>query len=184
MAQIQYDVTYTESRNRLTNAFRVILAIPHLIVSNLWSQVVNFLAVIQWFIVLFTGKRNDGIYNFQNQWLGYASRVWSYSAMTYDPYPKFGTDPTGVPVMFAHEFEQEPPNRLTNGLRLIWAIPALLLTIALVIASFFASIGQWFVIVFTGKANPGIQGFVTKSIRYCLQTEAYVLLMTDTYPKY
>lgn len=183
MAQIQYDVTYTEPRNRLTNAFRFILAIPHLILSNLWSQASNLCGVIQWFIVLFTGKRSQGLYDFQRQWLGYASRVWSYTAMMYDPYPKFGNDVSGVPTVFNHAYE-EPANRLTNGLRLIWAIPALLFSMVLAIGAFFVTLAQWFVILFTGKANRGMWDFVKKVINYGLQTSAYTGLMTDTYPKY
>lgn len=31
MSQVQFDVTYSEVRNRLTTAFRMILAIPHAI---------------------------------------------------------------------------------------------------------------------------------------------------------
>ena len=65
MSTIGYDVTYQEQRNRLTTAFRFILAIPHLIVSQAWGYLAQILGVIQWFVIVFTGKRNEGMFNLQ-----------------------------------------------------------------------------------------------------------------------
>ena len=123
MSAIGYDVTYQEQRNRLTVAFRIILAIPHLIVSQVWGYLVQVLAVIQWFIVVFTGKRNEGIWNMQQSWFGYYGRVLGYINLLFDQYPPFGTDPGSVPVRSAISFD-ETANRLTVGLRLLWIIPA------------------------------------------------------------
>ncbi|MEO7370172.1 MAG: DUF4389 domain-containing protein, partial [Ilumatobacteraceae bacterium] len=98
MSQVSYDVTYAESRNRLTVAFRIILAIPHLIVSQVWGYLAQVLGVIQWFVIVFTGKRNEGMWNLQQGWLGYYARVNGYTGLLYDQYPAFGTDPGSVPV--------------------------------------------------------------------------------------
>ncbi|MBA3286984.1 MAG: DUF4389 domain-containing protein [Acidimicrobiia bacterium] len=46
---------------------------------SLWGQLAELLAVIQWFIVLFTGQRNDGIWNMQRAYLDYAARVQGYT---------------------------------------------------------------------------------------------------------
>ena len=99
MAPLTYDVSYAEPRNRLTTAFRIILAIPHLIVVGVWGYFAEILAVIQWFIILFTGKRNEGMWDLQWAWLGYAGRVYGYVDLLFDPYPAFGTDPGPVPVV-------------------------------------------------------------------------------------
>jgi hypothetical protein len=182
MSQVVYDVTRNEEpRNRLTTAFRIILAIPHLILVSVWQYAVEIVSVIQWFIILFTGKRNRGLWDFSNSWLGYYSRVYSYAWLLFDEYPAFGTDPGTVPARYELT-DTEPPNRLTNGLRIIWAIPALLISAALAIAAFFVLIVAWFAILFTGKLSDGMFGFVKKVLHYLLQTSAYVALMTDTYP--
>jgi hypothetical protein len=183
MAAFTYDVAYTETRNRLTTAFRIILAIPHLIIVQVWSYLTEILAVIQWFIVLFTGRRNEGLWNLQHAWLGYYCRVYGYVYLLYDPYPAFGTDPGPVPVRAEFSYE-EPANRLTNGLRFIWAIPAIVIAAVLGIAMFFVLIASWFAILFTGKDPRGMFGFVLRVFRYVLQTYSYVLLMTDTYPNW
>ena len=183
MAAVTYEVPYTEERNRLTTAFRIILAIPHLIVVQVWGYLMEILAIIEWFIILFTGKRNEGIWNLQWAWLGYYSRVYGYVDLLYDQYPAFGTDPGTVPARTEFRYD-EPADRLTNGLRFIWAIPAIVVAAVLGIASVFVLIAAWFVILFTGKQPGGMFGFILRVFRYILQTYSYVLLMTDTYPSW
>jgi hypothetical protein len=56
-------------RNRLTTAFRLILAIPHLILvgggrGGLLNAVAIFLAIISWFTLVFTGTQIAGIRQF------------------------------------------------------------------------------------------------------------------------
>jgi hypothetical protein len=183
MAGPTYDVSFTEQRNRLTVAFRIILAIPHLIVAQLWTYLAQILSVIQWFIVLFTGKRNEGIWNLHRSWWEYYARVMSYCGLQHDVFPPFGTDRGAVPVTTTIS-NDEPVNRLTNALRLIWIIPAAIIGALLWIAAFFVEIVSWFAIVITGTQPRGMWEFVQKATRYYLQVQAYGMLMTDVYPKY
>jgi hypothetical protein len=183
MSAVMYDVKYQEERNRVTTAFRLILAIPHLIVAGLWGYFAELLAVIQWFIILFTGKRNEGIWNLQNSYLGYYSRVLAYVDLLYDEYPPFGEDPNQNWVRYSLQY-QESADRLTSALRIIWAIPAILIMFVLSIAGFFVLLVSWFAIVITGKHGRGLFVFLLKVLRFTISTMAYVLLMTDTYPKY
>jgi hypothetical protein len=183
VSAIGYDVTYQEQRNRLTTAFRFILAIPHLIVSQVWGYLAEIVGVIQWFIIVFTGKRNQGLWNLQQSFLGYYSRVLGYVSLLYDPYPAFGTDPGNAPVRTEISYE-ESANRLTSGLRFLWIIPALIIAIFVGIASAVVTLISWFAILFTGKQAKGMWDFVLKSVRYTLQLQSYALLMTDDYPKF
>jgi hypothetical protein len=178
-----YDVEYQESRNRLTVAFRLILAIPHLIIAQVWGYLVEVLAVVQWFIILFTGKRNEGIWNLQRSWLVYYCRVLGYVSLMFDPYPAFATDGPPAPVRSAITFE-EPANRLTCALRLIWAIPAAIIGALATIALEVVLIISWFAIVITGKQPRGMWDYALKTLRFAFQLYSYGLLMTDTYPKW
>jgi Domain of unknown function (DUF4389) len=178
-----YDVGYPEVRNRLTVGLRFIWAIPHLIVSQVWGYLAQVLALIQWFIVVFTGKRNEGIWNLQQSWILYYSRVLGYTDLLYDEYPAFGTDVGSVPVRSAITFE-EPANRLTVGLRLIWIIPAWLILVVVGIGSCVLLVISWFSILFTGKQSRSMWDFILKVARFQLQVQSYGLLMTDTYPKF
>lgn len=184
MAAVQFDVTQPQERDRVSVLLRIIFAIPHLIVSQIWGYLAQILAVLQWFIVLFTGKRNQGIWNLQNQWLGYYARVMAYVDLLYDkPYPPFGTDAGTVPVTQSLEYE-EAANRLTNALRFIWVIPAFVVAAVLSVAATVVLVISWFAILITGKQPSGLYSFLLKALRYLVQTQAYSLLLTDTYPKY
>lgn len=183
MSALTYDISYDETRSRLTNAFRIILAIPHLIVAAVWGYFAEILAFIQWFIIVFTGKRNKALWDLQWAWLGYAGRVQGYANLMFDPYPVFGTAPGPVPVSIDIRYD-EPADRLTNGLRFIWAIPALLMAIVIGIAFSVVVFISWFAIVITGKHPRGLFDFSLRALRYTLRVNTYVLLMTDTYPKW
>lgn len=184
MSALQFDVTPPDQRDRVSVLLRIIFAIPHLIVAQVWGYLAQILALVQWFIVLFTGKRNQGIWNMQHQWLEYYGRVFAYVDLLFDkPYPPFGTDAGTVPVTQSLAYE-EPANRLINALRLIWVIPAAIISGLLSIAATVVVVISWFAILFTGKQPAGMYAFVLKVVRYVLQTQAYGLLLTDTYPKY
>ena len=183
MQQVVFDVPYSEARNRGTTAIRVILWLPHWILYSLWSEVTQLAAVVQWFICVFTGKRNKGIWDFSVAAEAYGSRVNSYGGLLHDVFPPFLTEQGAVPSRYSLEYD-ESVNRLTTALRIIWVIPALILAFLIGIAAFIVVVISWFAIVITGKHPKGMFDFVLKFHRYALQTTAYMLLLTDKYPKY
>jgi hypothetical protein len=184
MAQVEYDVPYSEQRNRGTVAIRIILAIPHLILVSLWSYLMEIIALIHWFIQVFTGKRSRSLCEFSVMYLNYSARVYSYAGLLFDQYPEFIADEGKTPVRFAFQVEEEPMNRLTVALRFIWAIPSGIISAVLAIAIFFVTLVAWFVIVITGKLPAGWHPFLVKAHKYVLQNYAYIYLLTDQYPKY
>lgn len=183
MSTVQYDITYSESRSRLTTLVRPVLAIPHLVVANLLLRVAQVLGVIQWVVVLFTGKRNRGLFDLQNQWLGYGASTYSYVGVMFDRFPPFVTL-NGLDEMRYELQYTEDANRLTNLLRLIWAIPALIIGTVIVVVGTLVTIISWITIVITGKHPRSMFDFLVKVHRYAVRLNAYLLLMTDTYPKY
>jgi Domain of unknown function (DUF4389) len=178
-----YDVEYQESRSRLTVAFRYFLAIPHSIVVGLWGIFAQLLAFIQWFIIVFTGNRNEGLWKMQESYLGYSARVSGYTNLLFDQYPAFGTDPGQVPVRSSITYEPSG-NRLTTGLRFLWIIPAEIVAFIVGIGGAVVVIITWFAIVITGNDPRNMWDFVLKVLRFSLQLQAYALLMTDVYPKF
>ena len=181
MSVLTLDATYPDQRNRLTAVFRLIVAIPHLIVAQVWGYLVEILAVVQWFIVVFTGKRNKGIFDMQYSWLGYYARVMTYVALIHDVFPPFGTEVGNVPVRTDLAYE-EAGNRLTTGLRFLWIIPAALILFVMAIGAYVVAFVSWLMILFTGKQSEGMWNFILKVVRLAMRVQAYGLLMTDTYP--
>ena len=114
MARPTLEVANAPQRNRLTVAFRAILAIPHAIVLNIWDNLTQIISVVQWFIILFTGKRNKSIWALQSSWLSYAARVESYGALLYDKWPSFG-EPTADDSSAIHlSTKKKQAGRLTS----------------------------------------------------------------------
>ena len=183
MTQVDVDVPNSEPRNRLTVAFRIILAIPHLIVLGVYQWVAQFVAIAQWFVCVFTGQRNEGMWKFGDEFMGYASRVYAYVDLLDDLYPGFTAAKPESVVRYSQGYEPEA-NRLTVGLRFIWAIPAMIIAAALSIAGGVVILIAWFAILFTGKFPKGMFDFVLQVLHYSLQYLAYTLLLTDVYPSW
>jgi Domain of unknown function (DUF4389) len=183
MSAFTFEVDHTEARNRVTVAFRIILAIPHLIIAQAWGQFVQVLAFVQWFIVLFTGQRNEGLWSLQRAWLNYDARVVAYTSLLFDQYPAFATDTGPAPVRSDIRFEA-PANRLSNALRIIWMIPAMVIAFVLSIGGIVVVVVSWFAVVFTGRQPKGMWDFLVRVVRFVMRAQSYALLMTDTYPKY
>jgi hypothetical protein len=81
-----------ENRNRLTVAFRLILAIPHLIVLALLGIAGCVVVLIAFFAVLFTGRWPTGLRDFVIGVFRWSIRVQAYLALLTDEYPPFSLD--------------------------------------------------------------------------------------------
>lgn len=178
-----YTIAYTEPRRRLTTLLRYPLAIPHIVIMNVWQNLAQILAFFQWWVILFTGRRNEGIWKLQSAWLGYAARVSSYESLMFDEWPNIGAEPNGEPTTYSFAFEA-PANRLTNFFRLLWLIPSLIVAIVVLVGAAVCTIVAWFAILFTGRHPRGLFDFVVKVHSFMVGLNACALLMTDTRPRF
>ena len=181
MYPIQLEVAPTATRNRVTTLLRIFMLIPHMIVLYLWGIAFFVVMVIQWFAIVFTGKRSQGLFDFQRKFVAYAANVGAYGYLLHDKFPAFGPDDPASPVRFSARYD-ETGNRLTTLLRYFTQIPAAIISGVIGFGAFLAALVSWFAIVFTGKQPQGLFDFITKSLRYAMQVGAYGYLMTDEYP--
>ena len=191
------------SRNRLTTAFRLILAIPHLILvggvglgiashrdssttiggeGGLLGAVVFFLAIVSWFTIVFAGTHIVGIRQFTMFYMRWRVRALAYFMLLEDPYPPFGDAP--YPASIAISDPTAPRDRLTVGLRLLLAVPHYIVLIFVILAWGVTTIIAWFVILFTGSYPEGLYDFGAGALRWLLRVEAYLLLLVDDYPPF
>ncbi len=183
MAAVAFDIEYTAERDRLSSALRILYALPHLIIANVLQGLQEVLSFVHWWIILFTGKRNAGIWGLSKGVLNWQSRAYTYAGLMYDTYPAFAFEGAQEPVRLGLEMD-ESANRLTCALRIIWAIPAMIITSLLTIAGMVISIASWFAILFTGSHPRGMFDFLLKVHRYAVRFNAYVALLSDTYPAF
>ena len=66
--------------------------------------------------------------------------------------------------------------------RLPLALPALVLTSAFSVVLSLAAVAAWFVALALGRTTAGLLELGTFCLRYQLETQAYVMLLTARYP--
>ena len=183
MSQPTFTIEYTEPRSRLTAFFRFVLAIPHILVCGIWQYLAYILTFFQWWVILFTGRRNESLWNMQRSWLAYAARVYSYYGLMYDKWPNIGAEPNGEPTTFDFEYQAEA-SRLTNFFRIFWMIPTFIVAIVVMIGALVSTAVCWFAIVITGNQPRGMFDFLAKVHNFMVRTWACNLLMSDVRPKF
>jgi hypothetical protein len=191
------------NRNRLTTAFRLILAIPHLILvggiglglasqgngrtsiggeGGLLGAVAIFLAIVSWFTLVVAGSHIIGVRQFTSYYLRWRVRGIAYFMLLQDAYPPFGDAP--YPASIEIVDPPEPRDRLAVGLRLLLALPHIIVLFFVLLAWGFTTIAAWFIILFTGSYPQGLYEFGVGALRWRLRVETYLLLMVDEYPPF
>jgi hypothetical protein len=168
-------------RNRLTVFFRILLAIPQLVVIALWAVAVYVVVIIAWFAALFTGRVPDGLHDFIARFLRAGTHLNAYLFLLADPWPPFGGAPGTYPV----DLRVDPPasqSRVTVFFRTFLAIPAYLLTYVFALVNRVVAIVGWFYCLAMGQMNGGMRDLSAWLLQYEVQTMAYVMLLTGRYP--
>jgi hypothetical protein len=86
---IDLEVDPPEPQSRLTVLFRVILAIPALLLTNILSNLSQLLAVFSWFIALVMGRVPEGLRNFAALALRIETQTYGYLMVLTSRYPSF-----------------------------------------------------------------------------------------------
>jgi hypothetical protein len=81
-----------ENRNRVTVGFRLILAIPQILVVIILGVAAFVVWVIALFAVLFTGRWPEGLRTFVVGYMRWVTRVEAYIGLLTDAYPPFRLD--------------------------------------------------------------------------------------------
>lgn len=167
-------------RSRLTVFFRLLLAIPHLIVLELWGIVVCVVVFIAWLAALFTGRVPEGLHSFIASFLRYTTHVFGYIYLLADPWPSFS--PSEPYPIDARIDGPQPQGRLGVFFRVILAIPALILAGIFRNVNAIVALLGWFYALATGRMSKGMRDLSAWLLRYELQTYGYVGLLTSRYP--
>jgi Domain of unknown function (DUF4389) len=198
---VRFSVDYPDrDLNRLTTAFRLIVAIPILIVAGAlggheWGGYsgpgrevvagtggVLFLAPL--FMIVFRQKYPRWWYDWNLELLRFTSRVGAYLALMDDRYPS--TDERqAVALDFPYPDAERDLNRWLPLVKWLLAIPHYILLVFLSIAAIVAVIVAWFAILFTGRYPRGLFDFVLGVGRWGNRVVAYAfVLVTDQYPPF
>jgi hypothetical protein len=194
----------TGERNRLTTAFRVILAVPHLMLVGgpmaavggwMWESrhaswtagggvlgaAAGLCALLSWFAIVFTGRHPEGLRSLAVFYLQWRARAAAYTALLTDRYPPFGEG--NYPALLTIDPPRER-DRLSVAFRFVLALPQIVAVCVLSLAWAFTTMIAWFAILFTGRYPAELYRFGVGVLRWNLRVEAYLLLLCDAYPPF
>jgi hypothetical protein len=203
------EVDYPEESNRLTTFFRLILAIPIVIILSIISATADstyvviseageavskitttsggiagalFLATL--LMILFRQRYPRWWFDFSREFARFAMRVGAYMMLLTDEYPSTEDEQT-VHLEIDYPDVKQDLNRWLPLVKWFLAIPHFIVLFFLVIAAFFSVVIAWFAILFTGRYPRGLFDYLVGVSRWALRVEAYaVLLVTDRYPPF
>ena len=165
-----------------------LLAIPHFFVMSALNFLTGVLTFIAFFAILFTKKYPEPMFNLVVMAYRYQWRVNSYVLFMRESYPPFefdavANDPGTDPAVFTIPYPNEL-NRWLPLVKVLLAIPHFFVLMFLMFGAFFAWIGAFFGVLFTGKYPEGIRGFMVGVVRYQFRVMSYVALLRDEYPPF
>jgi len=200
----RFDIDYPPKLNRLTTFFRLILAVPILVV--LWliigagsdgsmneagQQITTsgggiaaglFIATV--LMILFRQRYPRWWFNFSLELQRFTARIGAYLSFLTDRYPST-VEAQSVHLELDYPDVKQDLNRWLPLMKWLLALPHYVILIVLMVAALGATIIAWFAILFTGRYPKSIFDFVVGVSRWDLRVRAYTsLLVTDKYPPF
>ena len=197
---IQFDVEYPDRPlNRLTSAFRILTAIPIVLLlaaiggvtvattgadtTTVAASGSGLLFLPPLLMLVFRGKYPRWWYDFNVELLRFQNRVGVYVALMDDRYPS-----TDEEQSVRLDVPYPDVARLNRGLPLVkWllAIPHYIVLAFLTLGALVAIVIAWFAVLFTGRFPRGLFNYLVGVGRWSNRVTAYAfILVTDDYPPF
>ena len=197
-----------ERQNRWTVAFRIVLAVPALLLATvLGGQLpqgggdstgngsgaelglgVLAVAVLGWFASLVTGRMPRGLRDLGAYMLGYCAQVWAYVLLVTGRYPN--SDP--VPLLDSVESPHHPVrlvlhddrrrSRLTVLFRLPLTFPHFIWMAGWGLVAVLAAVANWLATLVTGRSPAAFQRFLAAFVRYVVHVYAFLYVVGNPFP--
>ena len=198
---VQFSVPYPDRElNRLTSAFRIIVAIPILVVAGTlggnegyasgpqgWSAAAGAGGLLFFpplLMILFRQKYPRWWFDWNLQLMRFSARVGVYLALMDDEYPSTDEEQS-VRLDLPYPDARAGLNRWLPLVKWLLAIPHFIILLFLTLAAIVSVIVAWFAILFTGRYPRGLFDFVEGVFRWWNRVLGYaVVLVTDEYPPF
>jgi len=203
------NIDYPEKLDRLTTFFRVIWAIPILIILSLLSAVASEtvtvitetgetvsevtrtgagiaagLWIATMLMILFRERYPRWWFDFARELTRFGARVGAYVALLTDRYPST-VEEQSVHLEIDYPQVDRDLNRWLPLVKWFLAIPHYVVLFFLMIGAVVAIVIAWFAILITGRYPQPLFDYVVGVARWSLRVSAYAfLLVTDRYPPF
>lgn len=201
---IDVEINPPARQNRWSAGFRLILAIPALLLSSTLTRGVSvgaFLiaallgagavataAFLGWFACLARGRMPRGLRDLVAYGIGYGAQVSAYLLLLTDRYPN--SNPALV-----ERFARLPPHpvrmvvrddlrrsRLTTFFRLLLALPHIVWITLWSVAAFLLAIAAWVAALAIGRVPRPLHRFLAAYVRYASHLYAFLVLVGGPFP--
>ena len=164
------------------------LLIPHFIMLMLLA----YAAFAAWWLstwaILFTGRYPRGLFRLISGVMRWAFGVTAYVYSLFDEYPPMDLEQRQDRELILEADYPSAPSRLLNlpflPLKVILAIPHLLILYGLGLAAALCVLIGQFAILFGGTFPRGLHTFVTGTTRWSVRLYGYLAGFTDDYPPF
>ena len=203
------DIAYPEKLDRLTTFFRLLWAIPIVIILSLLNAtasetvtvvtttgetvsrvtgtgagITGGLFVATMLMILFRERYPRWWFDFARELTRFEARVGAFLALLTDRYPST-VEEQAVHLEIDYPDVEHDLNRWLPLVKWLLAIPHYIVLIALTLIAIILVLIAWFAILFTGRYPRGLFDFVVGVGRWSLRVQAYAfLLVTDRYPPF
>lgn len=194
---------YPERLDRLTTLFRIILAIPIVLIAGLLSastsetveqasgesvtatsSAIGAIILATALMILFRKRYPRWWFDFLRELTRFHGRVLAYLALLTDRYPST-VDEQGVHLEIDYPDAEHDLNRWLPLIKWLLVLPHLVVLAVLGVLAFVSVIVAWFAILLTGRYPRSLFDFVVGVWRWGLRVQAYAfLLVTDQYPPF
>ena len=190
-------IDYPEKANQLTVFFRVIMAIPIMIILGLLSYQgftndqfpnesywVGILVLPTLLMIVFRRKYPKWWFDWNVQLTKFSFRVVSYLLLLRHEYPSTDEE-QAVIVQIQYPNVKEDLNRWFPLIKWLFVFPHIIVLCFIMMGVLLSTILAWLIILISGKYPRKIFEFVVGALRWILRVQAYALLLiTDQYPPF
>ena len=199
---VDVEIAPPARQNRWTVGFRIVLAIPALLLAgtlttagargygaNYGTGLLGVASFLGWFAALARARMPRGLRDAMAYALSYAAQLDAYLFLLTDRYPNgdpqvaigelparddpIRLDATGAPL---------ERSRLTVFFRLLLALPHIVWLTLWGIAAFFAAIANWFATLIGGRSPEALHRFLAAYVRYQTHVYVYLYLIANPFP--
>ena len=193
-------IDYSDKSDRLTVFFRLLLAIPILIILSLltpegyqsqeaardvkyvYSAGVLFVPTL--LMIVFRKKYPRWWYDWNLALTKFSTRVASYMLLLRDEYPSTDEE-QAIHIDIPYPDVEKELNQWMPLIKWFLVIPHFIVLAFLFVGVVLCTILAWCIILFTGNYPKGMFDFVVGVLRWSLRVSAYAfLLTTDVYPPF
>lgn len=179
---LQFHINYKREQSRVITFFKIFLAIPWAIWLLIWQIAFNIIAVLAWFILLFTAQWPLEFFKFQTSYMRYQARLSMWIINLTDSWPPFGGKPEDEYGLTLEIRQIEHYNRWKTGFRFILAFPAAFAGFGVnIYLNTFWFLGAW-AIIFSGHLPHWCYKHLANAVAWQQRFFAYQWLLIELFP--